>query len=223
MNLKEVMTTLKKQGTEQDRKIFKRHGAKNDLFGVSFANLGVLKKKIKIDHDLALEFWNTKNMDSRTLAIMVADPHTMTSKQIDTWVKEIDYYLLADMFSGLVAKTKYVKTKQSKWSKSKKEYTKQTGYAMLCAMLRDPNKLTDSDCKSILKTIENEIHESPNRAKHSMNMVLTAIGIYKPQLTNTAIKTAEKIGKVDVDHGETSCKTPDAVSYIQKAIHRTKK
>jgi len=38
-----------------------------------------------------------------------------------------------------------------------------------------------------------------------------------------AILKAEKlektyrIGKVDVDHGETSCKTPDAVAYIERA------
>ncbi len=28
--------------------------------------------------------------------------------------------------------------------------------------------------------------------------------------------TAQRIGKVDVDHGETSCKTPDAAPYIEK-------
>ncbi len=223
MNLKEVMSVLKKQGTEQNRKIYKRHGSSNDLFGVSFANLGALKKKIKTDHDLALALWSTKNMDARTLAIMVADPTSIKSKELDNWIKDIDYYLLADMFALLVAKTKFAKTKQKKWAKSKNEHTKQTGYAMLCAMLREPNLLTETECKNILKTIEKEIHSSPNRARHSMNMALTAIGIYKPELTSIAIKTAEKIGKVVVDHGETSCKTPDAISYIEKALKRLKK
>jgi hypothetical protein len=31
---------------------------------------------------------------------------------------------------------------------------------------------------------------------------------------------AKKIGKVDVDHGETSCKTPDAGPYIRKMAKR---
>ena len=223
MNLKEVMSALKKFGTVQNVKIYKRHGAKNDMFGVSFGNLGLLKKKIKVDHELALELWDTGNMDARTLAIMIADPSLMTSKDLDSWIKDIDYYLLADMFAGLAAKTKFAKTKQSKWSKSKKEHVKQTGYAMLCAMLREPDFLSDSECKDILKTIKKEIHSSPNRAKHSMNMALIAIGIYNPKLTDLAMKTAEKIGKVDVDHGETSCKTPDAIPYIQKTLARKKK
>ncbi|MGQ0518236.1 DNA alkylation repair protein, partial [Bacillus sp. D-CC] len=32
-----------------------------------------------------------------------------------------------------------------------------------------------------------------------------------------------KIGKVQVDHGATSCKTPDAESYIKKARERAAK
>lgn len=31
---------------------------------------------------------------------------------------------------------------------------------------------------------------------------------------------AERIGRVEVDQGETGCRTPDAASYIRKAISR---
>jgi hypothetical protein len=34
---------------------------------------------------------------------------------------------------------------------------------------------------------------------------------------------AAKIGKVEVDHGETDCKTPDATEYIKKARLGTSK
>jgi hypothetical protein len=50
-----------------------------------------------------------------------------------------------------------------------------------------------------------------------MNGALISIGIYKPALRKKAIEAARRMGKVDVDHGETNCKTPDAVSYIEKA------
>ena len=53
-----------------------------------------------------------------------------------------------------------------------------------------------------------------------MNLALIAIGIYKPTLRKQAIAAARRIGKVEVDHGETSCKTPDAESYIVKAAAR---
>lgn len=223
MNLKEVMSALKNYGTEQNRKIYKKHGVKTELYGVSFANLSILKKKIKVEHELAQELWTTNNMDARTLAIMIADPNRLTSKEIDNWIKEVDYHLLADMIAGLVSKTSFAKKIYGKWIQSKKEYYKQAGYTIISYLLKDTDSMTVSECKSILKSIEKEIHQSPNRAKHSMNMTLIAIGIYKTELTDIAKKTAEKIGKIEVDHGETSCKTPDAIQYIEKALKRTKK
>jgi hypothetical protein len=54
-------------------------------------------------------------------------------------------------------------------------------------------------------------------------MALIAIGIYRPALTKDAVATAKRIGKVAVDHGETSCKTPDAIPYIERALKRKKK
>ncbi|MEZ5405685.1 MAG: hypothetical protein R3F23_05755 [Verrucomicrobiia bacterium] len=38
----------------------------------------------------------------------------------------------------------------------------------------------------------------------------------KCQIRKSAKTVAKGIGKVVVDHGETGCKTPDAVSYIEK-------
>ena len=50
-----------------------------------------------------------------------------------------------------------------------------------------------------------------------MNGALISIGVYKPSCRTEAIDAAKRIGKVEVDHGETSCKTPDASAYIDKS------
>jgi hypothetical protein len=50
MNITEAMDTLKQLGTEQNRKIYKRHGVNGSAFGVSYSELGKLRKKIKSDH-----------------------------------------------------------------------------------------------------------------------------------------------------------------------------
>jgi 3-methyladenine DNA glycosylase AlkD len=54
MNVQEALDTLRSLGTEQNRKIYRRHGAGEDVYGVSFAHLKDLKKKIKTDHELAV-------------------------------------------------------------------------------------------------------------------------------------------------------------------------
>ena len=50
-----------------------------------------------------------------------------------------------------------------------------------------------------------------------MNQALISIGLRSPSLRKAAVAAAGRIGKVEVDHGETSCQTPDAAAYIAKA------
>ncbi|MDA0206235.1 MAG: hypothetical protein O3A53_09280 [Acidobacteria bacterium] len=37
-----------------------------------------------------------------------------------------------------------------------------------------------------------------------------------------AVAAAKRIGVVEVDHGQTGCKTPGAASYIRKIVERRK-
>ena len=221
MTFKQTMATLKKMGTAQNVKIYKRHGAGDNLFGVSFANLKLLKKQIKIDHELAEQLWNTGNSDAQTLATMIADPDALTVKTADAWVKGITSHSLGCLFADMIARSKLAAGRMKNWMKLQKEMTRCCGYSVLCTMLRnDADQLDDSACEAILETIEAQIHESANYARHSMIIGLIAIGIYKPRLQKTAIAASRRIGKVDVDHGETSCKTPAAEPYILKAAKR---
>ena len=50
-----------------------------------------------------------------------------------------------------------------------------------------------------------------------MNSALIGIGMRSPAFEKKAIAAAGRIGKVEVDHGETGCKTPAAAAYIRKA------
>jgi hypothetical protein len=59
--------------------------------------------------------------------------------------------------------------------------------------------------------------------RHAMNGALIAMGMRNPQLQKKAILGARKMGKVKVDHGETSCQTPEAEAYIPKAAQRRKR
>ena len=75
---------------------------------------------------------------------------------------------------------------------------------------------------STLALIEQEIHNQPNRVREAMNNTLIAIGCRNPTLQEKSLAIAQKIGEVYIDHGETSCKTPDATAYIHKTVERKK-
>ncbi|MCA9153185.1 MAG: DNA alkylation repair protein [Planctomycetales bacterium] len=219
MNRDEVMHELETLGTAQNVKIYKRHGAGDNLFGVSFANLNKLKKRLRTDHSLACELWETANTDAQTLALMIADAVQLSSTQAESWLKEISYPPLADMLAEVVARSKHADAKQRKWMKAKRELTRLCGYSVLSHRLRhDAMQVSDEQCLETLEVVERELAASPNRARHAMNAAIIGIGVFKPHLAEQAIEAARRIGPVQVDHGETSCQTPDAESYIRKAL-----
>ena len=81
----------------------------------------------------------------------------------------------------------------------------------------EPGALTEDDAREYLTTIEDRIHGSKNRVKYSMNTAMIALGAYLPSFEDEAVTVAERIGQVEVDHGDTACKTPLAAPYIKKA------
>jgi 3-methyladenine DNA glycosylase AlkD len=221
MNLGEVGRELKRLGTAQNRKVYGRHGVREPMYGASFADLRALRKKIKTDQPLAEELWASGNHDSRVLATMIADPDGIRAISLESWLRDLDNYVIADAFSGLVWRTPFARSKAEKWLKSRKEFIGQVGYNLLAYLAMNDEDLPDSYFEDHLRKIEAEIHGSANRIRHAMNQALIAVGVRNPVLQRRAITTARRIGKVEVDHGETSCKTPDAVAYIKKVIkHR---
>ena len=92
MNVKEVLRELESLGTEQNRKVYSRHGVGDSQFGVSMANLEQLRKKNKQDHPLALELWSSANHDARMLATKIADPLQMDERTIANWMNVLQNY-----------------------------------------------------------------------------------------------------------------------------------
>lgn len=213
-----LLSELKSLGTEQNQKIYKRHGVKGELYGVSFANLEKLKKKIKCDHQLAQELWDSKNHDGQILATMIADSLKATDSLLEKWLSDVDNNPLADAFSVYVSKTSFIKEKMEKWIKSENEWISRVGWALLALLANSDQKLGDKFFETYLKIIERDIHTQKNFTKGMMNRALIAIGLVNKTLEEKALAIAAKIGKVDVDHGETSCKTPDAIEYIKKTV-----
>ena len=220
MNLSEVGRELRRLGTAQNRKVYGRHGVREPMYGASFADLRALKKRIKADQPLAEELWASGNHDSRVLATMIADPNVIRAVELESWLRDLDNYVIADAFSGLVWRTPHARSKAEKWLKSRKEFIGQVGYNLLAYLAMNDEDLPNSYLEGHLRTIEAEIHGSANRIRHAMNQALIAVGLRNQILQRCAMAAARRIGKVEVDHGDTSCKTPDAVAYIKKVIKR---
>jgi len=218
-----VLKELKALGTAQNCKIYGRHGVAPPLFGVSYKNQGILATRHKGNHALACELWDSGNHDARVLAAMVADPRQVTGRLAEQWVKDLGNYVLCDAFAKLVASSPVARAKADKWIASKKEWTGRAGWTVIAHLAGSDHDLDDAYLLALLPQIEKRIHTAPNRTRDAMNMALISIGVRNAKLRKAALAAAKRIGKVEVDHGQTSCKTPDAAAYIAKTVaHRSK-
>ncbi|BBB46926.1 DNA alkylation repair protein [Pelolinea submarina] len=220
----DLLLELEMIGTEQNRKVYRRHGVTGYQFGVSFANLKRLAKRIGRNTSLAEMLWCSGVQDARVLAAMVADEQSIMECLLDRWLADLDNYILTDAFADLVGRTRFALKKADEWSTSLQEWVGAAGWNLVAQLaLHDPT-LKDVYFTEKLESIEEHIHERPNRTRYSMNNALIAIGVRSPALEQAALAVSDRIGKVQVDHGETSCKTPDARAYILKTIqHRKRK
>ncbi len=223
MDFEDIMQELKSLGTKQNRKVYAKHGVIDNFFGVSFTHLRNLAKRIKANHQLARELWATGNHDARNLATMIADPNSILEAEIDLWIQDLRDYVLTDSFAHLVSKTRFHRTKMELWTNSDNEWIGRAGWQLLALLAMNNTELPDSYFENYLKIIEQKIHLSKNRTRYSMNAAMIAIGIRNPELKHKAIESTQKIGKVEVDHGDTSCKTPIASEYIEKTWKQRKK
>ena len=104
MTVKEILAQLKSLGNEKMRAHNKKNGAGDNQFGVLMGDIRKLAAKIKTDHKLALSLWKTGNIDAQFLAILVMQPTSLSSQELDRIVRSVDFAHVADWLNSYVVK-----------------------------------------------------------------------------------------------------------------------
>ena len=213
------MKELEKKGSESIKKIFLNHGAKGPLFGVKVGDLKVIQKKVKKDHQLAMELFGTGIYDAMYLAGLIADESKMSKKDIQQWAEKSPSHGISEYtVAWVAAESDYGWELGMKWIDSPKESIASSGWNTLSGVIamKPDNELDIALIKKLLQRIVKEIHSAPNRVRYTMNGFVIGVGGYIKELTKEAIEVSKKIGDVYVDMGGTACKVPSAPDYIKK-------
>jgi len=219
MTKDEVMLELSKFGNEQTKKIFTRHGAREPFYGVKVGDLKTLVKKIKTDHNLALELYETGNSDAMYLAGLIADETIVSREELQNWAKKAYWYMLSEYtVAWLAAESQHGWELALLWIESDEEGIASAGWSTLSNLvsLKPDEELDQEELSTLLDRVARDIHHSHNRVRYTMNGFVIAVGSYVESLTKKANKVATIIGKVSVDVGGTACKVPMATEYIKK-------
>lgn len=224
MTTAEVMDALKALGNEQTKKTFLKHGAKEPFYGVKVGDLKTIQKKVKKDHSLALDLYNTGNSDAMYLAGLIADEKQISVEELQSWVDKANWYMISEYtVAWIAAESKHGIEMANAWIEDKQEHIASAGWATWSNLLAlIPNESIDVKyIQSLMHRVLNSIHDSQNRVRYSMNGFIISVGAYIPELADEALEIATKIGKVHVNVGDTACKVPDAFTYIKKVHDRS--
>ncbi|MFO0840757.1 MAG: DNA alkylation repair protein [Phycisphaerae bacterium] len=216
------MAALEKAGSAQTRKTYARHGVPEPMFGVSFATLKTLYKRIRIDQELAEALWSTGNFDARNLALKIADPASISSRELDRWAATPMARMCCGYIGHLAAESPHGFAKADKWLAAKDETLQSAAWSLVGALAMIDESIADAWFAERLARIEQTIHSAPNALRYIMNSALINIGCRNAALRKSAAAAAKRLGTIEVDHGDTDCKTPDAREYIEKCWTRSK-
>ena len=225
MTTKEILNQLKEFGSEQTKKIFMRHGAREPFYGVKVQDLKKIQSKAGKNHELALELFDTGNSDAMYLAALIAEPKEMTKEQLQKWAEDAYWYMLSEYpVAWTTAESNFGWELALEWIESEKENLASSGWSTLSSILatKKDEEIDLEKIEELLDFVSTNIHSSKNRVKYTMNGFVISVGSYIRPLHKKAMEIAAQIGKVNVEMAGTSCKVPLAKEYIKKVKDRFK-
>ncbi|MNK44683.1 DNA alkylation repair enzyme [compost metagenome] len=223
MNLETVMQELEALGKERTKKIYVSNGAKEPLFGVATGHMKPMSKIIKKNQPLAEQLYATGNYDAMYFAGVIADPDVMTEADFDRWMDSAYFYMLSDYVVAVtLAETDIAQEVADKWIASGEELRMSAGWSCYCWLLgsRPDREFDESKMANMLKVVEAEIHESPERTKYAMNNFIYTVATSYTPLHDLAVQTAQAVGPVEVNKDKAKSKFLNASDNIQKAMDR---
>ena len=220
MNLKEALAKLESLGDEKRRAFNVKHGAgKAKQFGVATGDVRTLAKRIKTDHELALQLWKTGNIDAQLLAILIMKPKQLSARELDAMVRAARFGWVADWLNSYVVKEHPEKeTLRLKWMEDDDGWAARAGWNLTASKIA---KGADGlDLPGLLDRIESEMADAPPEAQWTMNAALAGIGIHHAKHRKRAMAIGEKLGIYRDYPCSKGCTSPFAPIWINEMVKR---
>jgi 3-methyladenine DNA glycosylase AlkD len=193
-----------------------KNGAQGEQFGVKHGDIRTLAKKIKSDHALALQLWDTGNIDARYLAILLMKPASLSADQVETLLKSNSFLWVSDWFNSYILKQHPAReTLRLKWADDPNPIAARAHWSLTADRVQKSPQGLD-----LLDRLEAEMPTAPAPVQWTMNNTLAAIGIHHAPLRARALEIGDRLGIYRDYPTPKGCTSPFAPLWIGEMVRR---
>lgn len=217
MTFEEIIDRFERMKNDRGVEIWARAGVSSERsYGIGVTKLKDLAKEVKRDHELAKKLWESNIHDGKLLSTMIEEPKQVTREQLQAQVTSIGTWLLADKFvENVVRKSAFAEELAEEWTQRPEELVRRCGWTIIKEQAARDKKLPDDYFLPWLERIERELPEEQNWVRDAMNYAIIAIGSRSKRLNEAARKVALNVGRIEIEYGDNSCQTPDAIVILE--------
>lgn len=194
MNVDEALAELRAAADLARRPGMARVGINIDrALGVSVPHIRRIAKRAGTDQPLADALWTTGVHEARMLATLVADPATLGSHRMASWVADLDSWDVGDFAADLFASTPQRDDAIAEWAAREEPYVKRCAFAMIARRAVSDKAAPDDVFTGYFPAIAAAARDDRNEVKKAVSWALRQIGKRNRALHAAASVEAERI------------------------------
>jgi 3-methyladenine DNA glycosylase AlkD len=194
----EVIAHLRTLGTDENRAGMARFGINTaTALGIGNTPLRTLARRIKRNHERALELWASNIREARLLAGFTGEPPKLTREQCRAWAAEFDSWEIVDGTSDLFVDTPFWRELIEEFADDEREFVRRTAFSMLAWAAVHLKKEPDATFIGYLSLVDAHARDPRNFVKKAVNWALRQIGKRSTALHGPALALAERLAASD--------------------------
>lgn len=212
----DVMAELAALEDPKIRAVNERHG---DDHGVNLTKLREVAKRLKTQHDLAGQLWETGDTAARLVAILISRPKAYSASELDAMLRDARVPKVHGwLVSYVVKKNKHVEELRTAWFADSDPVVASAGWGLTSD--RVAKAAEGLDLPALLDVIEAQMKDAPDRLQWAMNECLATIGIHHPEHRARAIRIGERLEVLKDYPTPPNCTSPYAPIWINEIVRR---
>ncbi|MTI60220.1 MAG: DNA alkylation repair protein [Firmicutes bacterium] len=222
MDINEIRGILNELSDEKYKKNVIRLGIPKDkALGVRTGDIRKLARKIRTNHKLAWELWQSGIHEEKILAVLLFDKKDITYQEIESLMHDVNSWDLCDhICKNLIIKTSFAADIIKSWSKQSSLYFRRAVFVLMTAeMVKKREKIELEQVELYIEKIKECANDTRPHVRKAISWALREIGKINYDYQEKAILVAYELieeGKASAWVGKNALKELETLVKVDE-------